>query len=140
MCEIIPYEKKYEDDVMRLIEAEGEAWKIYWGMPNALRYRESLGKSITYLALCDQKVCGYSRSLNDALCIYVCDLLVNQEYRGREIGRKLMECVKDAFPETEVYIMSGNDAYYSTLGYQKEGSIYLLGNKEPSTGESSCSI
>ena len=109
MCEIIPYEKKYEDDVMRLIEAEGEDWKIYWGMPNAL-------------------------------CIYVCDLLVNQEYRGREIGRKLMECVKDAFPETKVYIMSGNDAYYSTLGYQKEGSIYLLGNKEPSTGESSCSI
>lgn len=37
-------------------------------------------------------LCGYSRSLDDfGEYIYVCDFLVMPAYRGKGIGRKLME-------------------------------------------------
>ena len=111
---------------MNLIKEEGEDWEIYWGKTNTYKYRKSLEKSITYIALANGKICGYSRSLEDALFIYVCDLLVNEKYRGNGLGLKLMKCIKKEYPNHSVYIMSGNDEYYNTIGCKKEGSIYLL--------------
>lgn len=126
MFEIIEYAPCYEDELMELIRQEGEDWRIYWEEPNAARYRKSFADSITYLALADGKVCGYSRSLADALFIYVCDLLVNEKYRGNGLGEKLMRCLQQAYPDRPVYVMSGNDAYYQKINCRKEGSIYLL--------------
>lgn len=126
MFEIIKYSPEYASELMELIRSEGEDWRVYWDKPNASKYKASFENSIIYLALANGKVCGYSRSLLDALYIYVCDLLVNAEYRGNGLGEKLMTCLKRDFPEHDVYVMSGNDLYYQKLGCKKEGSIYLL--------------
>lgn len=126
MFEIVKYKPCYEDELMNLIKAEGEDWSIYWREPNASRYRKSFENSLTYLALSDGKVVGYSRSLVDALFIYVCDLLVNEKYRGNGLGNRLMSCLKDDYPELPIYVMSGNDEYYEKIKCHKEGSIYLL--------------
>lgn len=126
MFEIRKYTSKYENELMELIRREGDDWRIYWEEPNALRYRKSFERSITYIALSDGKICGYSRSLKDALFIYVCDLLVNEKYRGFGLGKKLMECVQNEYPDFPVYVMSGNDEYYQKTGAKREGSIYLL--------------
>lgn len=88
MFEIVEYDKKYEDELMNLIREEGEDWALYWKKPNATSYRKSFENSLTYLALSDGKVCGYSRSWKDAVCIYVCDLLVNKKYHGNGLGKK----------------------------------------------------
>lgn len=127
MFEIVKYSLQYEDELMDLIKEEGEDWAVYWKEPNASLYRKSLEQSITYLALADGKVCGYSRSLQDTLFVYVCDLLVNEKFRGNGLGRKLMECVQKEYSECPVYIMSGNDGYYQSIKCKKEGSIYLFG-------------
>lgn len=126
MFEIVKYEPKYEDELMELIKSEGDDWSIYWTEPNASKYRKSFEASITYLALADGVVCGYSRSMKDVLFIYVCDLLVNAKYRGNGLGEKLMRCLQEDYPDLPVYVMSGNDEYYSKLGSVKEGSIYLF--------------
>lgn len=125
MFEIKKYSPEYEDKLMKLIKQEGEDWKIYWEEPNASVYRKSFERSITYIALADGTVCGYSRSLEDALFIYVCDLLVNEKYRGNGVDKMLIESVCAAYPERQVYIMSGSDGYYDELGCKKEGSVYL---------------
>lgn len=126
MFEIKPYSNQYENELMELIKQEGDDWKIYWGEPNASKYRKAFEQSITYVALADDKICGYSRSLKDALFIYVCDLLVNERYRGNGLGKKLMQCLQEEYPDYPVYVMSGNDEYYQKLSAKKEGSIYLL--------------
>lgn len=126
MFKIVKYNSTYEDELMKLIRNEGEEWEIYWKEPNEAKYRKSFEKSVTYLALADERVCGYSRSLVDTLYIYVCDLLVNVEYRGNGLGKMLMDCLKDEYPDLPVYVMSGNDEYYNKIGCKKEGSIYLL--------------
>lgn len=126
MFEIIKYVPAYEDELMELIRQEGDDWAVYWKEPNATLYRKSFEQSITYLALADGKVCGYSRSIRDALYIYVCDLLVNEKYRGNHLGEKLMRCIEEDYPGLEIYIMSGNDEYYRKIKCSREGSIYLL--------------
>lgn len=126
MFRILKYTPKYEDALMELIKKEGEDWEIYWGEEHASRYRKSFRKSITYLAMEGETICGYSRSLKDELFVYVCDLLVNEKYRGNGLGKRLMTCVQEEFPDCPVYVMSGNDEYYQKLGCKKEGSIYLL--------------
>lgn len=99
---------------------------MYWGESNASRYRRAFAQSITYIALCDGNICGYSRSLKDALYIYVCDLLVNAKHRGHGLGKMLMQCLQNEYPDHSVYVMSGNDEYYNKIGAIKEGSIFLL--------------
>ncbi len=126
MFEIIRYLPEYSDALMELIRKEGEDWKVYWQEPNASKYRKSFESCIVYLAIHDGAVCGYSRSIKDALFIYVCDLLVNAEYRGNGLGLSLLKRLADDHPDLPVYIMSGSDGYYEKLGCKKEGSIYLL--------------
>lgn len=126
MTEIIRYSPEYEAELMELIKQEGDDWRVYWEEPNASRYRKSFEKSITYIALSDGKICGYSRSLMDVLYIYVCDLLVNERYRGQGLGRGLMQCLREDYPDYPVYVMSGNDEYYRKIGAKKEGSVFLL--------------
>ena len=60
------------------------------------------------------------------LYIYVCDLLVNEKYRGNDLGKKLIQCLREEYPEYPIYIMSGNDEYYKKIDCKKEGSIYLF--------------
>ena len=124
--EIIRYAPEYEEMLMELIHDEGEDWKEYWEEPNAAKYRRSFEQSVTYVAVAEGKVCGYSRSIKDALYIYVCDLLVNEKYRGNGIGEKLLRRTAEDYPDLPVYIMSGSDGYYEKLGCSREGSIYLL--------------
>jgi GNAT superfamily N-acetyltransferase len=109
--------------LMKVIESEGEEWKDYLQSS----YANALQNSITYVVLVGDELCGYSRSIKDNnLYIWVIDLLVHKEKRGMNLGKKLMECILQDYPEYETYVMSDVDGYYEKLGIRKEGSIYRV--------------
>ena len=111
------------ENLMKLVQSEGEEWEEYL---NPI-YRKALDNSITYVALMEDELCGYSRSLSGSgLFIWVIDLLVNKNRRGLSIGKKLMECIITDFPDTDVFVMSDVDTYYEKLDYKKEGSIFKV--------------
>lgn len=111
------------DGVLALVRSEGSEWKDYV-KPT---YRRALEQSITYVAVIDGEICGYSRSINDSkLFIWVIDLLVHIDNRGYSIGKQLMECIHNDYPNMDVYVMSDVDEYYAKLGYKKEGSIFKV--------------
>ncbi len=119
-----------EENVMKLIENEGEEWSCYSAEEFAEKYRAALANSITYVAYDGDILCGYSRSLNDCgFYIYVCDLLVRPEHRGKQIGRKLMERIYVDYLGQVVFVMSGVDEYYKKQGYRREGSIFEVADK-----------
>jgi GNAT superfamily N-acetyltransferase len=114
-----------EENLMKLIENEGVEWSCYSAEEVADKYRAALANSITYVAYDGDTLCGYSRSLNDGgFYIYVCDLLVRPEHRGKQIGRKLMERIYIDYPDQIVFAMSDVDEYYKKQGYRREGSIF----------------
>jgi len=112
-----------ETKLMKMLEDE-EGWD-YANETLAEKYKVALETSITYVACQEDVLCGYSRSLNDfGEYIYVCDLLVMPAYRGKEIGRKLTECICNDYPNQVVYVMSDVDGYYEKVEYKRIGSIF----------------
>jgi ribosomal protein S18 acetylase RimI-like enzyme len=119
------YTKLDEKAVMALITQEGEEWACYYDDEHQEAYKKNLEKSITYLAIDQDKVVGYARAIEDyGFYIYVCDLLVSKSYRGNHIGKQLMESFYEDYPNLTVFVMSDVDAYYQTLGYHQEGHIF----------------
>jgi len=118
-----------EDKLMRMIVDEGEEWTCYSADDVSDRYRLALDDSITYVAYEGDVLCGYSRSIDDCgFYLYVCDLLVKPDFRGRNIGRKLMERICADHPDHTVYVMSDVDEYYKKQGYRHEGSLFEVTN------------
>jgi ribosomal protein S18 acetylase RimI-like enzyme len=112
-----------ESKLMKMIKEE-DGWD-YADESMAGKYIMALEASITYVAYMEDVLCGYSRSLNDCgFYIYVCDLLVKPNFRGRNIGSKLMECLYNDYPNQVVYVMSDVDGYYEKVNYKRIGSIY----------------
>ncbi|MGI6575180.1 MAG: GNAT family N-acetyltransferase [bacterium] len=124
--EIRKYQKELDEEkLMSLIKGEGREWSCYWADEFSAKYKAALNNSITYVAYEGHVLCGYSRSIDDCgFYIYVCDLLVKSGYRGKNIGRMLMECIYKGYPDRIVYVMSDVDNYYEKQGFSREGSIF----------------
>ena len=115
--------KKDEDKLMNMIEAE-EDWD-YAEEHLADKYKQALEACITYVAYEEDVLCGFSRSIDDfGFDMYVFDLLVDPRYRGKGIGRKLVECLYEDYPDRVVYVMSDEDGYYKKVNYKRIGSIF----------------
>ena len=116
-----------EDGLFALIQREGDDWKDYRQGSGRMKYQRALASSITYVLYEGAALCGYARCRDDdGFGVYVCDLLVDKGSRGKEYGRLLMERVCRDFPDDIVYVMSDVDPYYTKLGYEKEGTIFIV--------------
>lgn len=116
-----------EDQFFYLLEREGEEWQDYWKNEGRKKYKKALKHSITYLLFEDEALCGYVRCRDDdGFGIYVYDLLVDKACRGKAYGRLLMEQVCRDYPDETVYVMSDVNPYYEKLGYQTEGTIFIV--------------
>lgn len=123
--EIRWYIKEDESLLFDLIIDEGEEWIDYYSEEGRKRYIKALESSITYIALYNNIICGYVRCKeDDGFGVYVYDLLVGKFYRGRNLGKRLMERVCIDYPNQPIYVMSDVDIYYEKLGFQKIGSIF----------------
>jgi ribosomal protein S18 acetylase RimI-like enzyme len=125
--EIRKYGKADEALLFDLLVDEGDEWSDYHGPAGRDKYGKVLETSITYLACEGTLVCGFARCReDDGFGVYIYDLLVRKSYRGRRIGKRIMERVCRDFPDQPVYVMSDADPYYEQLGYRKEGSIFQV--------------
>jgi len=123
---IRPYREEDEPALFALLETEGEEWACYYVPSMRARYRKALLASLTYVADEGGMLCGYVRAIDDhGLYVYVCDLLVDKRFRGRQIGSRLMERICEDSTQP-VYVMSDADGYYQRLGYRREGSVFLV--------------
>lgn len=128
--EIRKYNKSTDERLLMEMIDQEEGWN-YAQETLAEKYKAALETSITYVAYEGDVLCGYSRSLNDFdTYIYVCDLLVMPAYRGKEIGKKLMECIYHDYPGQLVYVMSDVDEYYEKVNYKRIGSIFEVSYRE----------
>ncbi|MCL2578380.1 MAG: GNAT family N-acetyltransferase [Defluviitaleaceae bacterium] len=120
------YTRADSDSLFALIEREGDEW-TYWQGENRIKYEKALDNCIVYLIFESDVLCGYARCRDDfGFGIYVLDLLVDKEYRGKEYGRLLMEQACRDFPDCIVYVTGDVYPYYEKLGYKEEGKIYIV--------------
>ena len=130
MTRIKKYTETNATELMNLIESEGEEWAPYYQEPTKQIYLDSLKKAITYLIYEDEgeQLVGYAKTLDDGLLVWIVDLLVHREYRGKAYGKVLMDYVCEVSPNQEVYVLGGDDVlpYYDKLEYGREGVVYKV--------------
>lgn len=118
------YEKEDEKLLINLLKKEG--LDCYISSNKIEKYKKALLESITYVAYEENILCGFSRSLDDyGFYIYICDLLVDKDYRNNKIGQKLIEQLCIDYPKHDIYVMSDEDElFYLKKGYIRE-EVYL---------------
>lgn len=121
------YTPEDEPLLFALLCQEGEEWKDYWQDEGWAKYRRAMANSMGYLVLKQEALCGYLRCRDDdGYGLYIYDLLVDKNHRGKGYGRLLMEQVCRDYPGSTVYVMSDVNPYYESLGYAIEGSIFIV--------------
>ena len=122
------YNKSDEVSLFDLIRSEGEEWGDYTRDTEAVnKYKRAIGNSIVFVAYYGDALCGFVRAKDDdGYGVYIHDLLVHKDYRGKSYGRFLMEQVAKHFEGNSVYVMSDVDSYYEKQGYKKEGTIFIV--------------
>lgn len=123
---IKPYHSSDYPAVLDLIISEGEEW-IEYTLTKKNEYHQALVLSLTFIMMEDDICIGYIRCRDDdGFGVYVYDLLVRQDYRGRHYGKQLLEHVGNLYPDQDFYIMSDVDPYYIKQGYTRVGSIFQV--------------
>lgn len=132
--EIRLYNKAQDEErLMQLIEEEGEEWADYWAPEAAEKFKLALEQSLTHVAYQGEKLCGFTRSLDDCgFNILLMDLLVAPDHRGKNIGRQFIERICRDYPQHEVYVLSDNNDYYEHQGFSMIGTVFALRSGSPS--------
>jgi predicted N-acetyltransferase YhbS len=114
--------RPYEDSDFYYIQQMNnkEGWKnlIDRGEETRDAWKNS---NITYVAEDSKKIIGYIRGLTDKqITLYICELLISEEYRGFEIGGNLLNYVHSLYPKTrmEMLASSSSHSYYEAKGFR----------------------
>lgn len=128
IMKIIRYQEARDyEKLLELLIREGDDWQCYHAENIRDTYKKLLKKSITFVLYFHETIIGYLRCLYDVgFYVYICDLLVDKNYRGHGYGRMLMDRVKNTYKDQTVFVMSDVDPYYTKLGYEREGSIFIV--------------
>ncbi|TWT13214.1 GNAT family N-acetyltransferase [Planomicrobium sp. CPCC 101079] len=74
-----------------------------------------------FVAETDGKLVGCLRGLTDgSVTLYICELLIRQEYRGQGIGKALMEHVHQLYPKTRMELLASSTShtYYESQSFR----------------------
>jgi len=127
VVEIRNYTPADEKNLFDMMREEGAEWESYWGEAGVKKYKAALSQCIVFVAYEEDELCGFARCRSDGgFGVYIYDLLVRKQKRGKNIGRGLMDKVCETFPFDVVYVMSDVDVYYEKQGYHREGSIFIV--------------
>ncbi|WP_312094533.1 GNAT family N-acetyltransferase [Niallia sp.] len=77
--------------------------------------------NIAYVATLDNQTIGYIRGMTDhSITLYICELLIDQAYRGIGLGHNLLYYVHCLFPTTRVEMLasSTSHSYYENQGFR----------------------
>ena len=69
----------------------------------------------------DERVIGFVRALTDEeVTMYIAELLVDARWRGRGVGRSLLEACHNLHPHTRQDLLSteGSDAFYQAFAFR----------------------
>ncbi|OOE12770.1 GNAT family N-acetyltransferase [Fictibacillus arsenicus] len=116
---IVPFSEKYFSEIQELNKKEG------W---NQLveRYEETFNawknSNAAYVVIGpNEKIAGYIRCLTDMnVTIYVCEMLIAQEFRGKGLGGKLLKHVHNLYPRTrmEMLASSTSHSFYESQNFR----------------------
>jgi GNAT superfamily N-acetyltransferase len=109
--------------------------KSYWANTRPLETIElSIKNSICYGVYFENKQVGFARVLTDYATVYwLCDVLIDEEHRGKGLGKQLIECIVKSEELKDLRaILRTRDAHglYEQFGFVKDGEHFMVRSPE----------
>lgn len=69
--------------------------KTYWANDRSIeKIKRSLERAICFGVYCKGNQIGFARAVTDGVIFsWICDVIIREEFRGRGLGKWLMECI-----------------------------------------------
>lgn len=100
-----------------LLSCKKEKWEKFYGSKKE-QYKQALKESVTYAAYEGESYCGYIRCITDGVfTTYCCEIIVDDGYKRRGIGKMLIDKVKQLYPSCRIDVLSDNDEFYQANGF-----------------------
>lgn len=104
--------------------------ETYWAKSRSEEViRQSIENSLCYGVYCNEVQIGFARVITDcATAYYLCDVVIDEAYRGKGLGRKLIDTiVSDDRLRTLFGLLITKDAHglYEQFGFIKDGRIFM---------------
>lgn len=91
--------------------------------------RKSIENSICFGVFHDKKLVGFGRVVTDYATVYwICDIIIDEHYRGNQLGKKLMARISETKElDGLLGILATNDAHglYAQYGFVKEPEKFM---------------
>jgi ribosomal protein S18 acetylase RimI-like enzyme len=110
--------------------------KSYWAnnRPRAV-IEKSIENSICYGVYCGGEQVGFGRIITDyATTFYICDVIIDENHRGRGLGKMLLACMMDSenFKSiTGLLVTSDAHGLYRKYGFNPLENVFMLRRGEP---------
>jgi GNAT superfamily N-acetyltransferase len=128
---------KYEDfvisdnkDLLNIETIHGFMLRSYWAnQRDRDRTERSIANSVCYGVYHGARQIGYARIVTDAATMfYLCDVFIDEDYRGKMLGKKLVETImSDAKFKGLFGILGTLDAHglYEQYGFEKDNNRFM---------------
>lgn len=109
--------------------------KTYWADQRSKeRIAESIKNSLCFGVYAQEKMIGFARIVTDHATMYwLCDVIIDEEYRGKGLGKKLIEWITGLEELKGMFgILATRDAHglYEKYGFQKEPEKFMRRNAD----------
>ena len=116
---IEPYEQRFFNDIQKLNKEEGWTNLVQNNVKTEKAWENS---NIPFIVInqCKELV-GYIRGHTDtSVSLFVCEILIDQKYRGLGVGKILLQYIHTIYPDTRVEMLatSTSRSFYESLGYR----------------------
>lgn len=77
--------------------------------------------NVTLIAEHEGTVAGYLRGITDGyISLYICEMVIKQDFRGRGIGTSLLKTCHERYPKTrmEMLATSSSQTFYNNMGFR----------------------
>ena len=119
-------------DKMNIDEVKQLIAQTYWAKDRTIDViRKSMENSICFGVFLDKDVkqVGFARVITDyATTYYICDVIIDSQYRGYGFGKKLMESIvsdQDFCDLKGILVTKDAHGLYEKFGFAKDGSIFM---------------
>lgn len=92
--------------------------------------RTALDHSLCYGVFYEGRQVGFARVVTDSATVYwLCDVLIDEAHRGRDLGKRLVQCVVES-PELKglLGLLATSEAHglYEKYGFVRDPSRFML--------------
>lgn len=115
---IVPFLEKHFTAIQELNKKEGWSQLVERNEETLNAWKNS---NVAFVVTKDEKAMGYIRGLTDEnVTLYICEMLISQNVRGKGLGGKLLKYVHSLYPRTRMEILasSTSQTFYQSQNFR----------------------